>query len=27
VEARRACQAHGDNQHPHWGETVCYCPE
>jgi hypothetical protein len=27
AEAQLACQAHGDDQHPEWGETVCYCPE
>ena len=27
AEAQRACHAHGDKQHPDWGETVCYCPE
>jgi hypothetical protein len=26
-EARRACRAHGEKEHPHWDETVCYCPD
>jgi hypothetical protein len=26
-EARRACQAHGNEQHPDWGVTVCFCPD
>lgn len=26
AEARQACQTHAEN-HPDWGETVCYCPD
>lgn len=26
-EARQACQEHAAEQHPDWGETVCFCPD
>mgnify|MGYP007077386360 CR=1 FL=1 len=27
AEARQACRAHAEQQHPDWGETVCFCPD
>ena len=28
AEAREACLAHGNKEHPKWGQTtVCYCPD
>ena len=26
-EARRACQAHADSEHPGWEGSACYCPD
>ena len=25
--ARQACLDHAHEQHPDWGETVCFCPD
>jgi hypothetical protein len=25
--ARKACLAHGQQEHPDWGVTVCFCPD
>jgi hypothetical protein len=26
-DARQQCLMHGKENHPDWGETVCYCPD
>ena len=26
-QARRACRAHADSEHPGWGGSACYCPD